>query len=284
MLDYAHRTNRVDPSMRRLALEYEHVGVSRSAASTVARMDRSERLAPLVELRERTYRAVVGGFGADIGCGRGLAVAELVERGVEAVGVDNSQLMTQAARRRFPLCTFVTASADALPFSDGALRWYRAERTYGQIRNPASALAEGLRVLAPGGQMIVVDYDWDSTVIASADPGVTRAVLGAFADAFPAGHAGTRLPQWLSDAGFVDISVSTITMVFTDLRAVAPSITTPAIALAVETGAVSVRQAHDWMMDLRQRASANQFMLATTLFMSLARVPDPASDEDEAYG
>lgn len=139
-------------------------------------------------------------------------------------------------------------------------------------------------MLAPGGQMIVVDYDWDSTVIASADPGVTRAVLGAFADAFPAGHAGTRLPQWLSDAGFVDISVSTITMVFTDLRAVAPSITTPAIALAVETGAVSVRQAHDWMMDLRQRASANQFMLATTLFMSLARVPDPASDEDEAYG
>jgi len=43
------------------------------------------------------------------------AVADLVERGSEGIGVDRSDVMVQAARRRFPACTFVGGSSSELP-------------------------------------------------------------------------------------------------------------------------------------------------------------------------
>jgi len=74
-------------------------------------------------VREATYRAVeaAGSRGADIGCGAGRAVADLVRLGKEAVGVDSSQAMVDAALARFPHCHVVRGSAFELPFEDAEL-------------------------------------------------------------------------------------------------------------------------------------------------------------------
>jgi len=247
MSDYAHRTNGTDPSMRRPAFEYEHVSVSRSAASIVARMDRSEWLASHVELRERTYRAIVGGFGADIGCGRGLAVAELVERGVEAVGVDNSQLMTRAARRRFPSCTFVTASADAL--------------------------AEARRVIAPGGTIILADPDLDTAVVTSNDPHLTTRIVTAFTDGLSNGRAGSRGPGLLAQAGFSDITVNAVAMAYADMATVGSHLVPQMAKAALDYGVASRRQVITWMEDLHRLNEANQFLIAYTVFLTTATTP-----------
>lgn len=56
-----------------------------------------------VRLRERSYellRAEPGGRVIDVGCGAGLAVAELTRRGVKALGLDLDEGMVAEARRR----------------------------------------------------------------------------------------------------------------------------------------------------------------------------------------
>lgn len=268
------------------AREFVSVDTSSRPEVLLERLDRVETFAPHIDLRERTYLAIPGGAGVDVGCGHGLAVAELVERDIQAIGVDRSDVMVQAARRRFPSCTFVPGDATALPFPSGTMRWYRAERVYMHLPDPLAALAEARRVLAPGGKVIVADQDFDSTVITSADPGLTRAIVGALTDNLPHGRAGSRMPGLLVQAGLTHVTSSAIPMIFMDLDGIGPYIPMQAAALAVETGVVSKRQADAWMADLKDRAQDNQFLLAFMMFISTGCVPSPSdseTDEDELY-
>ena len=92
----------------------------------------------------------------DVACGSGLSSVGLSERGWAVTGVDIAPSMLAAARSAAPdgRAAFYTASAEALPFADGAFallvcgqafHWFEAER----------ALAEFARVLAPGGALAI---------------------------------------------------------------------------------------------------------------------------------
>ncbi|HSX99518.1 MAG TPA: methyltransferase domain-containing protein, partial [Streptomyces sp.] len=98
-------------------------GVPEDFISYLRKMEESESGRAV---REVTYRALEAaeGKGADIGCGAGRAVADLVGLGKDAVGVDSSQAMVDAALARFPHCRVVRGSAFELPFEDGELSWY----------------------------------------------------------------------------------------------------------------------------------------------------------------
>lgn len=232
-----------------------------------------ETFGPHVEVRHLTYHAIPGGAGVDVGCGHGRAVAELVELGVPALGVDRSDVMVKAAQRRFPSCTFVLGDALSVPFPDGSMRWYRAERVYLHLPDPLAALAEARRVLSPGGTIIVADQDFDSTVITSSHPDLTRKLTTMYTDDLPNGRIGSRMRGLLANAGFTDISVSAHPIVFTDLELIGPYIPSGAISIAVKTGALSVEQADDWMADLQAHARRQQFLLAYAMFITTARAP-----------
>lgn len=66
----------------------------------------------------------------DVGCGLGLAVRELIDRGWQAMGVDLSQRMIDEASKRYPDQDFRVGSALNLPFDNGSLDFYRAEQVY----------------------------------------------------------------------------------------------------------------------------------------------------------
>jgi len=236
-------------------------------------MDHVAKIPQHAALRAQSHGAVPGGAGVDVGCGHGLAVAELVGLGYNAVGIDSSETMIQAARRRFPSCSFTRAGATALPFPDGSLRWYRAERMYLHIHDPLPALREARRVLAPGGKVILIDNDLDTTAVSAASGGLTRTIIGALTDSLPAGRAGTLLAGQLAAAGFVDVAVTPATLLFREIHDMARCITNPAAELAVATGVVTEPQARAWLADLEKRATDNRFVLSTTLFINTARVP-----------
>lgn len=113
-------------------------------------------------------RAMVGTFAelvretgnlraADVGCGPGHLTAMLHDLGLDAFGLDLSPAMVDHARRAHPALQFDEARMEALPVEDCALGGVLAH--YSMIHTPPgelpALLAEQVRVLAPGGLLLV---------------------------------------------------------------------------------------------------------------------------------
>lgn len=252
--------------------ETEHDG--RSPDGLIARLDAADRLPGAHELRSLSYDAIGAGPGrsvVDVGCGAGRAVRELAERGVRAVGVDPSEQMIAVARGRWPEEDFRLAGADELPLTDGSMDGYRADKVFHELAEPERALTEARRVLAPGGRIALIGQDWDTVVIDSDEPALTRTLVHARADRTTAPRAARRYRTLLLDAGFDDVAVKVRTGVFTG-----PAMLPLLIGLtegARSTGVITDHQADTWIAEQRTRADTDRLFLALPMFMATATAP-----------
>jgi SAM-dependent methyltransferase len=263
----------------------EYTGLERFAAVDatgeedvfVSFLERVEQLPDIVARRHRSYELLALGPGdlvADIGCGLGTAARELVARGARTIGVDASTAMIAEARRRSEGLDIEFAVADAadLPFGDGSLRGYRSERMYQHLADPAAALAEARRVLAPDGHIVLVDQDWDALLIDAEPRDVTRTILQAHSDSFRNGGIGCNYHRLLREAGFADVAIhpETVPITTPELGSILPKLAADA---AVEAGAVDAESADRWVADLTARLQAGTFFAAMTHFVGVARAP-----------
>jgi SAM-dependent methyltransferase len=98
----------------------------------------------------------------DVGCGTGALAERLVARGYAVVGLDPSAGMLEVMRRRAPQIGAVHGSATEMPFADGEFDLSLSVATMHHIAEPAAvraALAEMVRVVAPGGLVLVWDHN-----------------------------------------------------------------------------------------------------------------------------
>jgi SAM-dependent methyltransferase len=222
-------------------------------------------------LRTRSYdrlRLSPGDTVIDVGCGAGRAVAELAARGARAIGVDLDPEMLSAARSRFPEIDVRLGDVAALPFAAGSTRGYRADKVFHMLPDPAAALTEARRVLAPGGRIALLGQDWDTLVIDADDGDLTRRIVHARADTIPHPRIARAYRTLLLDAGFHDVELEVNTTVFTDPSAL-PLLTTHAAA-ARETGAVTDTEAGAWLAEQTERAATGRLLLAVPMFLATA--------------
>ena len=98
----------------------------------------------------------------DVGCGTGALAAELTARGYEVTGLDPSEGMLSVLAERAPEVRAVQASATEMPFDDGEFDLSVSVATMHHIADPDAvrrALAEMVRVVRPGGKVIVWDHN-----------------------------------------------------------------------------------------------------------------------------
>lgn len=96
----------------------------------------------------------------DLGCGTGRLSEALAPFVAEVVAVDASAAMLDAARARlegFDSVRVREGELEDLPLQDGRLDAATLVLTLHHLAEPASALSEALRVLRPGGRLLVVD-------------------------------------------------------------------------------------------------------------------------------
>jgi ubiquinone/menaquinone biosynthesis C-methylase UbiE len=242
----------------------------------LTRLDRADALPGATELRAVTYEQLRCGPGdrvLDVGCGGGRAVAELAGRGVRAIGADRDPGMLAAARARG--AEVVEADVADLPFADGEFRGYRADKVLHELADPAAAVAEARRVLAPGGRIVLSGQDWDTLVLDSDRPALTRAIVHARADTIAGPRAARQYRTLLVDAGFTEIAVEVRTLVDTD-GALAPLLDGLAAA-ARGAGVATDTQVEGWLAEQTARARAGRFFLAIPVFLASATVPDPSA-------
>jgi ArsR family transcriptional regulator len=97
---------------------------------------------------------------ADLGCGTGHAAAALAPLVRRVVGVDQSAAMLKAAKKRtaeFSNVELRQGSLEALPLEDQSVDAALLLLALTYVEGPAGALREALRVLKPGGRVVVVD-------------------------------------------------------------------------------------------------------------------------------
>ena len=110
--------------------------------------------------RERPLRAL------DIGCGPGFFSALLTDAGCVVDAVDGSEEMLARACANVmgenpeARVTFHQGDFSDLPFTDGTFDLAVARNVTWLMREPEAIYAEWLRVLRPGGRLLVFDGNW----------------------------------------------------------------------------------------------------------------------------
>jgi ubiquinone/menaquinone biosynthesis C-methylase UbiE len=247
---------------------------SEAIEALIPQLDAVEESPGAAALRARSYellRAAPGTLVADVGCGAGRAVAELAGQGVRAIGIDVNDQMIALARERWWCGEFRAGDAYALPLEDGAAAGYRADKVIHALADPGRALAEARRVLAPGGRIVLCGQDWDTFVIDSGDPELTRTIVRRRAGQVASPRAARQYRNLLLDAGFREVTVEVHTGVFTD-GPFLPVLTRLAEACR-EHGAITRAQADTWIADQRKRARADRLFAAVPIFMAAAASP-----------
>lgn len=99
------------------------------------------------------------GHVLDVATGTGLVAAELLGRGLQVTGLDQSPEMLEVARRRFGgRVQLVEASAAALPFADASFDHLTFTYLLRYVEDPGATLAELARVVRPGGVVASLEF------------------------------------------------------------------------------------------------------------------------------
>lgn len=106
-------------------------------------------------------RVRVGGFtrALDVGCGEGRFCRMLRAEGVDAVGVDPTEPLIDCARERDPAGDYRLGRAEALDFPDAAFDLVVSYLSLIDVADFRTGLAEMVRVLAPGGALLIANLN-----------------------------------------------------------------------------------------------------------------------------
>jgi SAM-dependent methyltransferase len=98
----------------------------------------------------------------DLGCGTGYWLGRYASEAARVVGVEPDPALLAVARRAAALSRseVLAGSAERIPLADGSVDIVHARFAYFFPPGADAGLAEVLRVLRPGGRLVVVDNDY----------------------------------------------------------------------------------------------------------------------------
>ena len=164
------------------------------------------------------YKAMMDGHTGpatpvlEIGVGPGVDAAR-----TGALGLDRSRAMAiRSHQRGVPV---VVGDAHGLPVADRSVAAVRADRVLQHLDAPQVAIEEMVRVLRPGGVLVVADPD--QTTLSITVPGVPDRITSAIRKlrgevGYRNGRIAAEVPALLAGLGMTDIQVDGSALVLTD--------------------------------------------------------------------
>jgi len=148
-----------------------------------------------------------------VGCGVGAVLAVLGQEfpGLGLTGVDLEPKQLEFARHHLARsgvdATLVEGNALSLPFDDESfdhvwMMWFLEH-----VADPPAALREARRVLVPGGRITAIEVDYSTCRVEPSTPAM-EALFRTMVEGMAASgwsDAGTRLSDWLREAGFAAV-------------------------------------------------------------------------------
>jgi ubiquinone/menaquinone biosynthesis C-methylase UbiE len=116
-------------------------------------------------VREKAYEmagAKAGMTAADIGAGTGFVTEGLLALGLSVAAVDQSPEMLAVLKEKLGssgVLTCLEGTAEQLPLDDSSVDVVLANMYLHHVEEPEMAIGEMVRVLAPGGRLVITDLD-----------------------------------------------------------------------------------------------------------------------------
>jgi ubiquinone/menaquinone biosynthesis C-methylase UbiE len=153
----------------------------------------------------------------DVGCGPGtdtIPMAQIVGRGGHVFGIDYDEEMVAkavAAAEQAGVNTFVEhkkGDAFSLPFESNCFDACRSERLFQHLSDPGKAFAEILRVTKIDGWVVVLDTDWSTLSIDTAEVDLEQRFKNfRIAQFHQNGYSGRQLYRLFKQQNLSEISV-----------------------------------------------------------------------------
>lgn len=214
----------------------------------------------------------------DVGCGPGFLLAEMAgEVGVTGrlSGVDISADMLVLARNRCGEIATIElneANALSLPFTDESFNVVVSTQVYEYVADIAAALREAARVLRPGGRLLIVATDWESSVWNHADEARMAQVLEAWREHGADSRLPRTLPKRLREAGFKLDRVAVIPII--NIEYDPNTYSHSMIALMAKFGAgrqgLTKQTLQQWADDLKAHGERGEYFFSVNRYAFIA--------------
>jgi ubiquinone/menaquinone biosynthesis C-methylase UbiE len=252
-------------------------GRSAQAEQLVSFLEEADRLPGFVAVRRamrETMDVRPGMRVLDAGCGIGLEARRLAAEHLDAhvVGLDRNAELLDVARSRFETQTgnleWVEGDLADLRLADASFDVVRTERVLMYLPDPsfAEVVQRLVRVLRPGGRLVLFELDYGATILPEAghDSAVVRQAHSALERSLPQPWAGRRLPELLADRGALDVAASPYSFAVSEpvwQRIVHDTLREADPALSA------------WLADSAQRVAGGRLSAVFTGILTTARVP-----------
>jgi len=176
---------------------------------------------------QRAVRPQAGERILDVAAGTGASAAPMAKAGALVTALDLSQGMIDEGRRRHPDIEFVHGSAEELPFDADSFDAVTISFGLRNVQHPRAALSEFLRVLKPGGRIVICEFSQPPvTVVRKGYETYMRTVMPGLAKVASSNPESYRylvesirawpdqqtLSQWIRTAGFTRVAHRNLTM------------------------------------------------------------------------
>jgi ubiquinone/menaquinone biosynthesis C-methylase UbiE len=171
---------------------------------------------------------------------------------------------------------YAVMDAQHLDFPDGVFDVCRSERVLRYVDQPAQALREMVRVVRPGGRIVVFDFDSDATVIDAPDLALARRVREILDASVPHSWIGRQLPRLFREAGLVEVTVTPHVLMLPSLESYR-RLVSGTLGQAVCTGRISADELARWWSDLTQAEREGGLVVANLGFIVGGHRPTQAA-------
>ncbi len=212
----------------------------------------------------------------DLGCGIGGAtfpVADITGPTGLAAGVDISSAMIEVATKRAAGragMEFRVGEASAIPYPDKYFDAVRCERVFLYLPDRLGAIHEMQRVVKPGGRIVLLDTDLDSTAVYSKKLALARKMTSIVADTMPNPNSARDLPALAKEAGLKEIAVQTLAI--SSPHEFFLKVMAGALEKAAQEGQVEAAEVHEFLAEQAALHARGDFFQAWLFVLVSASV------------
>jgi ubiquinone/menaquinone biosynthesis C-methylase UbiE len=255
---------------------------STNSADLVGRLDAMHMLEFFRAYKQETFTLLglgPGAVAADIGCGTGedaYTMSQIVGKVGSVVGFDVSDAMLAEATHRHiksqaNLC-FIQAPADDLGVGAETFDAVRADRVLTHVPDPAAAIKEMVRVLKPGGRIVISEPDMRGCWVTNRHRDISDRIMRTIAMSCRQPFIAQDLYHFFLDAGIAGVQLALRPVAIAEPEPVETILRFGAtIEAMIRDGLLDTDEARLWLLDLDERRSRGRFLAGVTIFIVAGR-------------